>query len=130
MKYLICLMFCLIAIMLSFCIEYNSRISEIEKQTDIKIYKMQEKIEAVENTDNSTININWFIELKLKIEAELEECAWNNCVAPKYIINNNRVIKTEKGLKITNQSKDFTILEIYFPNEFNPTSVIICRSYL
>lgn len=46
MKYLICLMFCLIAIMLSFCIEYNSRISEIEKQTDIKIYKMQEKIEA------------------------------------------------------------------------------------
>ena len=46
MKYLICLMFCLIAIILSFGIEYNSRISEIEKQTDIKIYKMQEKIEA------------------------------------------------------------------------------------
>ncbi len=48
MKYFICLIFCLIAIMLSFCIEYNSRISEIEKQTDIKIYKMQEIIELQE----------------------------------------------------------------------------------
>ena len=48
MKHLICLMFCLIAIMISFGIEYNSRISEIEKQTDIKIYKMQEKIEIQE----------------------------------------------------------------------------------
>jgi len=48
MKYLICLMFCLIAIMLLFGIEYNSRISEIERQTDIKIYKMQEKIEIQE----------------------------------------------------------------------------------
>ena len=46
MKYLICLMFCLIAIMLCFGIEYNSRISEIEKQTDIKIYKQNEIIEA------------------------------------------------------------------------------------
>ena len=46
MKYLICLMFCLIAIMLSFCIEYNSRISEIEKQTDIKIYEQNKIIEA------------------------------------------------------------------------------------
>ena len=44
MKYLICLMFCLIAIMLSFCIEYNSSISEIEKQTEIKLFQMQETI--------------------------------------------------------------------------------------
>lgn len=48
MKYLICLMFCLIAIILLFGIEYNSRISEIERQSDIKIYKMQEKIEIQE----------------------------------------------------------------------------------
>lgn len=46
MKYFICLMFCLIAIMLSFGVEYNTRLSEIERQTDIKIYKQNEIIEA------------------------------------------------------------------------------------
>ena len=108
-------------------IDYSNLIKESSKTIS---QVLEDCIAAVENTDNSTININWFIELKLKIEVELEEYAWNNCVALNWIKNNNRVIKTENGLKITNQSKDFTILEIYFPNEFNPNSIIICRSYL
>ncbi len=48
MKYLICLIFCLIGIMLSFGIEYNTRLSEIERQTDVKIYVLKKEIEAQE----------------------------------------------------------------------------------
>ena len=46
MKYTISLIFCLLIIMLCFGIEYNSRIAEIEKQTQIKLFQMQEIIEA------------------------------------------------------------------------------------
>ena len=44
MKYTISLIFCLLIIMLCFGIEYNSRIAEIEKQTQIKLFQMQETI--------------------------------------------------------------------------------------
>lgn len=48
MKHLICLMFCLIAIMIAFGIETIGRIAEIEKQTSIKLFEMQTTIEAQE----------------------------------------------------------------------------------
>ena len=48
MKHLICLMFCLFAIMISFGIETVGRIAEIEKQTSIKLFEMQTTIEAQE----------------------------------------------------------------------------------
>ena len=48
MKHLICLMFCLIAIMISFGIETIGRIAEIEKQTSIKLFEMQTTIETQE----------------------------------------------------------------------------------
>ena len=48
MKHLICLMFCLFAIMVAFGIETIGRIAEIEKQTSIKLYEMQTIIEAQE----------------------------------------------------------------------------------
>ncbi len=48
MKHLICLIFCLFAIMAAFGIETISRISEIEKQTNIKLFEMQTTIEAQE----------------------------------------------------------------------------------
>ena len=40
-----CVVFCLIVIMLLFGIETVSRLSEMEKQTDIKIYQLEEVIE-------------------------------------------------------------------------------------
>ena len=48
MKHLICLMFCLFAIMVAFGVETISRISEIEKQTNIKLFEMNQTIEAQE----------------------------------------------------------------------------------
>ena len=46
MKYFFsCVVCCLIAIMLLFGIETVSRLSEMEKQTDIKIYQLEEVIE-------------------------------------------------------------------------------------
>ena len=65
MKHLICLMFCLIAIMISFGIETISRIAEIEKQTSIKLFEMQTTIEAQEKeirllkTDIDIINYGY-----------------------------------------------------------------------
>jgi hypothetical protein len=41
-------MFCLIAIIISFGIETIGRITEIEKQTSIKLFEMQKTIEAQE----------------------------------------------------------------------------------
>lgn len=86
-------------------------------------------IETADNMPFPELNVNWFIELKVKIEAELEEYCRTLCVPFKYIINNNRVIKMDTGLKITNQTKDLTILELYFPSEFNPNSIIIKRCW-
>ena len=40
-----CVVFCLIVIMLLFGIETVSRLSEMEKQTDIKLYQLEEVIE-------------------------------------------------------------------------------------
>ena len=48
MKYTFVLVFCLFLIMLCFGIEYNSRIAEIEKQTQIKLFQMSERIEQQE----------------------------------------------------------------------------------
>ena len=48
MKYFICLVFCLLVLMLSFGIEYNTRLSELEKQTNVKLYKMEKVIEVQE----------------------------------------------------------------------------------
>ena len=48
MKHLICLMFCLFAIMTAFGVETISRIAEIEKQTNIKLFEMQTTIEQQE----------------------------------------------------------------------------------
>ena len=45
MKHTIILIFCLILIMLCFGIEYNSRMAEIEKQTQIKIFQISERID-------------------------------------------------------------------------------------
>ena len=87
-------------------------------------------IESAKNFEKAAINVNWFIELKWKIEEELKIYANEHYVSSKWLMNNNRVEKTEHGLKITNQGKDSTYLELYFPSEFNPNSIIICRSYL
>lgn len=86
-------------------------------------------INSAENLSGASINVNWFIELKLKIEEDLKEYAREHFIAPKYLLNNNRVVKTENGLKITNRSQDFTYLEIYFPSEFNPNYLIIRRNF-
>ena len=43
-----CLVFCLLVLMLSFGIEYNTRLSELEKQTNVKLYKMEKVIEGQE----------------------------------------------------------------------------------
>ena len=62
MKYTISLILCLIIIMLCFGIEYNSRITEIEKQIQIKLFQMQETINQQEKeirllkTDMEIIN--------------------------------------------------------------------------
>ena len=62
MKYIISLIFCLLIIMLCFGIEYNSKITEIEKQTQIKLFQMQETINQQEKeirllkTDMEIIN--------------------------------------------------------------------------
>ena len=85
-------------------------------------------IESAQNYEKATINVNWFIELKYKIEEELKIYANEHYISVEWLINNNRVEKTENGLKITNQSKDLTYLELYFPSEFNPNSIIMKRS--
>lgn len=74
-------------------------------------------------------NKNWFLDLKFKIEEEFKLYAKEHFVAEKWLMNNHRVEKTDSGLKITNLSRDFTILEIYFPSEFNPNSLIIKRNF-
>ena len=43
--FLSCVVLCLIVIMLLFGIETVSRLSEMEKQTDIKLYQLEEVIE-------------------------------------------------------------------------------------
>jgi len=85
-------------------------------------------IESARNFEKATINVDWFLELKCKIEEELKIYANKHYVSAKWLMNNNRVRKTENGLKITNQSKDLTYLELYFPSEFNPNSIIMKRS--
>lgn len=85
-------------------------------------------IESAGNYEKSTINVNWFMELKWKIEEELKIYANEHYVPVKWLMN-NRVEKTERGLKITNQSKDLTYLELYFPSEFNPNSIIMKRNF-
>lgn len=84
--------------------------------------------EVLDDCVETAENPNWFGELKIKIEEELKIYCFENILPFKYILNNNRVIKTERGLEITNQTKDFTYLRIYFPSEFNPNSLIIARS--
>ena len=84
-------------------------------------------IMSAQNFEFATINAKRFKELKLKIESELKLYAFENILPLKWIMNNNRVIKTDYGLKVTNQTKELTYLEIYFPSEFNPDSVIIKR---
>ena len=86
-------------------------------------------VESAQNLSYATINVNWFVELKLKIEEEFKLCAKEHFVSYKWLMNNHRVEKTDSGLKITNLSRDFTILEIYFPSEFNPNSLIIKRNF-
>lgn len=86
-------------------------------------------IETAENTSQPIINIDWFIELKSKIEEELKDYAWGHLIAPNYLLNNNCVNITEKSLEITNKEKNFIYLTIYFPSEFNPNSLIIERNY-
>ena len=84
-------------------------------------------IESARNFEKATINANWFIELKWNIEEELKLYANEHYLSSKGLMNHNCVIKTDSGLKVTNQTKDLTYLEIYFPSEFNPDSVIIKR---
>ena len=88
---------------------------------------LDERIESAQNFEFATINPKWFIELKWKIEEELKLYANEHYVSSKWLMNHNCVIKTDSGLKVTNQTKDLTYLEIYFPSEFNPNSVIIKR---
>jgi len=88
---------------------------------------LDECIASAQNFEFATINPKWFEELKSKIEEELKIYAFENILPLNWVMNNNRVIKTDSGLKVTNQTKDFTYLEIYFLNEFNPDSVIIIR---
>lgn len=90
---------------------------------------LDECIESAQNFPYATINANWFVELKAKIEEEFKLYAREHFVAEKWIMNNHRVEKIDSGLKITNLSRDFTILEIYFPSEFNPKSLIIKRGF-
>ena len=87
-------------------------------------------IESAQNYDKATINVNWFYQLKFQIEQELRSYCNLANVPINWILKCNRVTRIVNGLKITNQSEDFTILKIYFPNEFNPNSVIIERCYL
>lgn len=77
----------------------------------------------------SPINKNWFIELKYKIEEELKKYAWEHYIPINWVMKNNRVVRIENGLKVTNQTKDFVYLELYFPSEFNPNSLIIKSSF-
>ena len=86
-------------------------------------------IESAKNLEKPEINVNWFVELKLKIEEELKEYAREHYVSFKYLYNNNRVIRAATGLKITNRTKNLTYLELYFPSEFNPNSIIIQKSF-
>ena len=82
---------------------------------------------SAQNLEFATINVKWFEELKLEIESELKLYAFENTLPLKWIMNHNCVIKTDSGLKVTNQTKDLIYLEVYFPSEFNPDSVIIKR---
>lgn len=83
-------------------------------------------IETSKNLDCS-INTNWFIELKLKIEEELKKYAWEHYASVNSILRNNWIEKTDSGLKI--KFCEITILEIYFPSKFNPNSVILKSSF-
>lgn len=80
---------------------------------------------SAQNFEFATINAKWFEELKLKIEEEFKLYASEYNLSLKWIMNHNSVIKTDSGLKVTNKTKDLTFLEIYFPSEFNPNSIII-----
>lgn len=86
-------------------------------------------IESAKNFEKAAINVNWFIELKWKIEEELKTYAFDHCVPVMWLMNNNRVEMMNNGLKITNETKDFTYLELHFPSEFNPNSIIMKRSF-
>ena len=44
-------------------------------------------IESAQNYEKATINVNWFIELKCKIEEELKIYAYEHCVAAKWLMN-------------------------------------------
>ena len=99
----------------------------IQEKTIFEV--LDDCIETARNMPFVSINVNWFVELKLKIEEEFKLYAKEHFVPEKWIMKNHRVEKTDFGLKITNLSRDFTILEIYFPSEFNPNSLIIRRNF-
>ena len=90
---------------------------------------LDECIESAKNFEKVVINVNWFVELKYKIEEELKIYANEHYIPARWLMNNNRVEKTDNGLKITNQSKDLIYLELYFPSEFNPNSIIMRRNF-
>ena len=50
-------------------------------------------IESAENLDYATINVNWFVELKLKIKEELKICAFENYIPLESLLNSNKVEK-------------------------------------
>lgn len=85
---------------------------------------------CINKAEETNINAKWFMEFKVQIEEELKKYAYDHYFSINYILRNNRVERTEKGL-IVLLGKEIKykdkIFEIYFPSEFI-NNFILARS--
>lgn len=85
---------------------------------------------CINKAEETNINKKWFMQFKSQIEKELKKYALEHNYSINYILRNNRVERTEKGLIVLLgkeiKYKD-TIFEIYFPSEFN-NNFVLARS--
>lgn len=76
---------------------------------------------CINKAEETNINAKWFMEFKSQIEEYLKKYADERHFSINYILRNNRVERTEKGL-IVLLGKEIKykdkIFEIYFPSEF------------
>lgn len=87
---------------------------------------------CINKAEETNINAKWFMEFKSQIEKELRNYAYEHCYSINFILRNNRVERTEKGLIVflgkEMKYKD-KIFEIYFPSEFNENFIVARNIY-
>ena len=81
---------------------------------------LDECIESAQNLSYATINVNWFVELKYKIEEEFKLYAKEHFVAEKWLMNNHRVEKNRFRIKNNKSFPGFYNIGNLFSKRIQP----------